>query len=338
MGGVTEDQVEYGCVSCCVSPVASSCCAGFVFDGFVRHRFSGLSKASPRRRASCHAHHAGHHRHLHIIVMPLPARRVAGCGGCCRGASNFASSCPRRHGQLQRFGPPNMAPKCAVPGASRAPRAGSAAWRGCRRAALPTPRPVSHPTPAPAATATTGSSAHRYRRRGAPLHRRQSDRPRPAVVRAVHEHGLKRSGHRGTGSDMARSFAGYGQRVPARRSAPSPSWRGRGGGHVGVVSGIDAQAIRSWCPAIMATGSGKRRSRAAGSTLRDADESRRTRRNAARPCSRTARLFHRDRVDRRQSVPPVESPRHRCRNRCGRAGASAPAGCGGRAPRCRDRR
>jgi hypothetical protein len=37
-------------------------------------------------------------------------------------------------------------PKRAVPGASRA---GSAAWRGYKRAALPTLRPASHPTPAP---------------------------------------------------------------------------------------------------------------------------------------------------------------------------------------------
>jgi hypothetical protein len=32
---------------------------------------------------------------------------------------------------------------------------------------------------------------------------------------------LQRSGHRGTDSDMASSFAHYGQRVSARRSAPS---------------------------------------------------------------------------------------------------------------------
>ncbi|MDO9561579.1 MAG: TIGR02594 family protein [Bradyrhizobium sp.] len=53
---------------------------------------------------------------------------------------------------------------------------------------------------------------------------------------------LERSGHRGTGSDMARSFAGYGQRVSGPQvGAIAVMSRGRGGGHVGVVSGIDAQ-------------------------------------------------------------------------------------------------
>ena len=52
---------------------------------------------------------------------------------------------------------------------------------------------------------------------------------------------LERSGHRGTGSDMARSFASYGQRVSGPQvGAIAVMSRGRGGGHVGVVSGIDA--------------------------------------------------------------------------------------------------
>ena len=53
---------------------------------------------------------------------------------------------------------------------------------------------------------------------------------------------LERSGYRGTGSDMARSFAGYGQRVSGPQvGAIAVMSRGRGGGHVGVVSGIDAK-------------------------------------------------------------------------------------------------
>lgn len=51
---------------------------------------------------------------------------------------------------------------------------------------------------------------------------------------------LERSGHRGTGSDMARSFAGYGQRISGPQiGAIAVMSRGRRGGHVGVVSGID---------------------------------------------------------------------------------------------------
>jgi uncharacterized protein (TIGR02594 family) len=53
---------------------------------------------------------------------------------------------------------------------------------------------------------------------------------------------LQRSGHKGTGSDMARSFAHYGRRVSGPQvGAIAVMSRGRRGGHVGVVSGIDAQ-------------------------------------------------------------------------------------------------
>jgi len=53
---------------------------------------------------------------------------------------------------------------------------------------------------------------------------------------------LERSGHRGTGSDMASSFAHYGQRISGPQvGAIAVMSRGRRGGHVGVVSGIDAQ-------------------------------------------------------------------------------------------------
>lgn len=53
---------------------------------------------------------------------------------------------------------------------------------------------------------------------------------------------LQRSGHKGTGSDMARSFASYGQRISGPQvGAIAVMSRGRRGGHVGVVSGIDAK-------------------------------------------------------------------------------------------------
>ena len=52
---------------------------------------------------------------------------------------------------------------------------------------------------------------------------------------------LQHSGYRGTGSDMANSFAKYGQRVSGPQvGAIAVMSRGRRGGHVGVVSGIDA--------------------------------------------------------------------------------------------------
>jgi len=53
---------------------------------------------------------------------------------------------------------------------------------------------------------------------------------------------LQKTGHRGTGSDMARSFASYGRRVSGPQvGAIAVISRGRRGGHVGVVSGVDAK-------------------------------------------------------------------------------------------------
>jgi uncharacterized protein (TIGR02594 family) len=52
---------------------------------------------------------------------------------------------------------------------------------------------------------------------------------------------LQHAGYRGTGSDMARSFASYGQRVSGPQVGAIAVMGRRGGGHVGVVSGIDAE-------------------------------------------------------------------------------------------------
>lgn len=52
---------------------------------------------------------------------------------------------------------------------------------------------------------------------------------------------LERSGHRGTGSNMASSFANFGTRISGPQvGAIAVMSRGKRGGHVGIVSGIDA--------------------------------------------------------------------------------------------------
>ncbi len=52
---------------------------------------------------------------------------------------------------------------------------------------------------------------------------------------------LQHTGHRGTGSDMANSFASYGTRVSGPQvGAIAVMSRGRSGGHVGIITGIDA--------------------------------------------------------------------------------------------------
>jgi uncharacterized protein (TIGR02594 family) len=53
---------------------------------------------------------------------------------------------------------------------------------------------------------------------------------------------LQHSGYRGTGSDMANSFANYGQRVSGPQvGAIAVMTRGRRGGHVGIITGVDAK-------------------------------------------------------------------------------------------------
>ncbi len=51
---------------------------------------------------------------------------------------------------------------------------------------------------------------------------------------------LERSGYQGTGSDAAKSFASYGQRISGPQvGAIAVMTRGKNGGHVGIVSGFD---------------------------------------------------------------------------------------------------
>ncbi len=51
---------------------------------------------------------------------------------------------------------------------------------------------------------------------------------------------LQHSGYRATGSDMASSFARYGQRVSGPQVGAIAVMGRRGGGHVGIITGIDA--------------------------------------------------------------------------------------------------
>ena len=52
---------------------------------------------------------------------------------------------------------------------------------------------------------------------------------------------LEKTGHRGTGSDMANSFAHYGTRVSGPQVGAIAVMGRRGGGHVGIITGVDAQ-------------------------------------------------------------------------------------------------
>ena len=51
---------------------------------------------------------------------------------------------------------------------------------------------------------------------------------------------LEKTGHRGTGSDMASSFASYGDRISGPEVGAIAVMGRRGGGHVGIITGIDS--------------------------------------------------------------------------------------------------
>jgi uncharacterized protein (TIGR02594 family) len=51
---------------------------------------------------------------------------------------------------------------------------------------------------------------------------------------------LARTGHSGTGSDMASSFAHYGHRISGPEVGAIAVMGRRGGGHVGIITGVDA--------------------------------------------------------------------------------------------------
>jgi uncharacterized protein (TIGR02594 family) len=51
---------------------------------------------------------------------------------------------------------------------------------------------------------------------------------------------LERTGHRGTGSDMASSFASYGHRISGPEVGAIAVMGRRGGGHVGIITGVDS--------------------------------------------------------------------------------------------------
>jgi hypothetical protein len=98
-------------------PVASSCCAGLVFDGCRRHRVSGFSKASLRRRASRPRYHAGHrarrhhyHRHYRHVARIARERGLAQMQArVCRVASQLRfERCPGDTATYSGFGSPNV--------------------------------------------------------------------------------------------------------------------------------------------------------------------------------------------------------------------------------------
>jgi uncharacterized protein (TIGR02594 family) len=188
-----------------------------------------------------HAHHAGHHvrnyRHHRYIA------RVSQAPAFADPQANFApNAVPGDTATYGAFGSSNAV---AEPRRSRHAARGSRWQRGVAQMqarGLADSQASVAPNAAPAATsapASFGSSgvvaeARRYIG-GNPTGRGSLWCAR--FMNLVLQH----SGYRGTGSDMANSFASYGQRVSGPQvGAIAVMGRGRGGGHVGIITGIDA--------------------------------------------------------------------------------------------------
>lgn len=92
--------------------------------------------------------------------------------------------------------------------------------------------PASHPVAGPATTNSLVAEARKY------LGTNPTGRSR-LWCGAFMDMVLKRTGHPG-GGNLARAYAKYGTRVPGPRVGAIAVMKRRGGGHVGVVSGVDA--------------------------------------------------------------------------------------------------
>ena len=330
-GCVIEDRVEYGSVVVAFrrSLRGSHARRWHCVRRQSSHRFSGFGKAAPRRRAarsrasrrpSCRHHHSHHHRHIAHIA-------AAGCRAQSLRADRAPATRRRRRRQMQA-----RTRRCRRIAAHRAgARRGADAGAACRRSGQ---RRTHACRPRFGGSSDVVAEARRY------LGGNPTGRGSLWCARFMNMV-LERSGHRGTGSDMARSFASYGQRVS--------------GPQVGAIAVMGTarrrpcrRGQRHRCPGQSDRGVRQQRQPGQGSAglarpdlrLRDA-ELRQANEWWARPrglclpynsvgCFRRDRIADGDACRRR-------SPRHRCRIRCGRAGASAPAGCRGRARRCPDR-
>lgn len=203
------------------------------------------ASAKPQNGAGrqAHAHHAGHHARHHHSHRHIA--RASQASGFAEAQANFTSNAaPGDTATYGGFGSPNVITETRRSrrfartsrwerGVARMQARGLAAGTQASVESKPTPST----TAVPGSLGSSGVVAEARRYVGG----NPTGRGRLWCARFMNMV-LERSGHRGTGSDMARSFASYGQRVSGPQvGAIAVMGRGRGGGHVGVVSGIDAQ-------------------------------------------------------------------------------------------------
>jgi uncharacterized protein (TIGR02594 family) len=225
--------------------------------------FVSPASARPQHGAGRHAraYHAGHHakhhhayrHHRHAIRMSRGDRSAPQmqAGGFADTNPSFMESSPQTV-TPSGFGSPNVAAEARADRGRRArlkPAAHASRWergvaqmqaRGLADAnASVAPNATVTPTGGAMASSFTSSNVVAEARRH--LGGNPTGRGRLWCARFMNMV-LQHSGYRGTGSDMANSFANYGRRVSGPQvGAIAVMTRGRRGGHVGIITGIDAK-------------------------------------------------------------------------------------------------
>jgi uncharacterized protein (TIGR02594 family) len=217
------------------------------------------ASARPHHGAGRHAraHHAGHHakhyayrHHRHAARMSRSERAIAQMqtGGFSGGFSDSNPSYMTGGVQMTPggFGSPSVVTE---PRGRRARLRHASRWergvaqmqaRGLANANASV-GPSSTVAPAGGATASSFSSSNVVSEARRYLGGNPTGRGSLWCARFMNMV-LQHSGYRGTGSDMASSFAKYGQRVSGPQvGAIAVMSRGRRGGHVGIITGIDAK-------------------------------------------------------------------------------------------------
>jgi uncharacterized protein (TIGR02594 family) len=201
--------------------------AVFLSSAFIFFESTDAASARPLHRASYHERHShevySHSRH-HFARRPSDPMSA----NAMLTPSPFGAPVMPQYQQSQ-YQPfqPSMVAQAAV---AASPRLSRRAARRAQQAAASTAQPA-------ASFGGAGSSlvsAARQYIGGNPTGRRS------LWCGAFMNLVLERTGRRGTGSDMARSFASYGQRISGPQVGAIAVMARSGGGHVGVVSGIDA--------------------------------------------------------------------------------------------------
>jgi len=184
-----------------------------------------ITPADARPRHHRHAHHHHHVRHHHAVETAAPRQPAMAVNS----AVTFNND-----GKPVYAGPPMMAPMTTP---MTTPMTATASMAEPRAAMASARQRRAHAAPAGAAPAGFGSSGLVATARSY-LGTNPTGR-RSLWCGAFMDMVLRRSGHAG-GGNLAKAYARYGTRVAGPQVGAIAVMSRKGGGHVGVVSGVDA--------------------------------------------------------------------------------------------------